>query len=167
MRKELKMGCWFKTCGLSNLHIKDNEDVCMFVLEQTAFHDRCYTTSFWKPVLLPIDAVYDDYGGAKDVDSFFDHVLKSINKQNIKIEKNPYDSSDTLNNNGIIDATSFFEAIKDGRLISSSTTAYGLKDTQIDFVMMKKSIVDHILKNYQNEIYRGLAKETADGKIRI
>ena len=34
------MGCWNKTCGISNLFIEAGEKVYVFALEQNLHHDR-------------------------------------------------------------------------------------------------------------------------------
>ena len=61
------MGCWNKTCGLSNLYINDNESVYTFVLVQNDDVSRCYNTSFYTPVLVPFECTYNDYGSGENV----------------------------------------------------------------------------------------------------
>lgn len=61
------MGCWNKTCGLSNLHITSGQKVTVFLLEKNLVAtDRTYTTSFYHPALTPFYSEYNDYGGGEN-----------------------------------------------------------------------------------------------------
>lgn len=62
------MGCWYKTCGLSNLHIPAGTPVYVFVLERrgNGISDACYSTSMFAPLLLPFESEYNDYGGGEN-----------------------------------------------------------------------------------------------------
>ena len=53
------MGCWNKTCGLTNLHIKAGERAYVFVLEKDEDDSHCYTTHMYKPLLLPFETTYN------------------------------------------------------------------------------------------------------------
>ena len=62
------MGCWNKTCGLSNLYIKAGQEAYVFPLvKRSQDGERCYSHAFWKPMLLPFVTEYNDYGGGKYV----------------------------------------------------------------------------------------------------
>lgn len=61
------MGCWNKTCGLSNLHITCGTPVYTFVLEHNSKPDLYYAHSgLYKPCLVSFNAIYDDYGGGEE-----------------------------------------------------------------------------------------------------
>jgi len=71
------MGCWNKTCTLSNLPILADEPVYVVMLNPSDERSRCYTTAFYRPALLPFLSYYDDYGGGYDSKGpVFDTVLE-------------------------------------------------------------------------------------------
>lgn len=135
------MGCWNKTCGLSNLHINSGESVYVFVLEKNKYEDeRCYSTAFFKPLLLPFESVYDDYGGGKDSSGIgLPYIMNSIKDNLIELElgKNEYHDIEVKKEDWSVDL--FFEAVHEHRL--------RIKDTYLDFVMVRKDVVDYILEN--------------------
>lgn len=147
------MGCWNKTCGLSNLHIYSGMPVYVFVLEEnTTNTDRCYTTSYWKPVALPFESFYNDYGGGEQSSSNLDIILSGIKQVMREIDDNGHSFySEDLNEE------KFFEAVHGSNL---QTTDCHI----IDFVMFRKDIVDHILENRVCEYYVGNGKGTSGWK---
>ena len=62
------MGCWNKTCGLTNLHITAGQKAYVFVLEKRDDDNdsHCYSTHLYRPLLLPFETTYNDYGGGED-----------------------------------------------------------------------------------------------------
>lgn len=81
------MGCWNKTCGLSNLHIFGSDPVYVFVLESERDDSNCYTTSLFKPLLLPFESEYNDYGGGEDSGvPAFDLIMTSLKDQLVELE---------------------------------------------------------------------------------
>ena len=149
------MGCWNKTCGLSNLHITAGDDVYVFVLEEnTDKTDRCYSTAFWAPLLLPFTSKYNDYGGGEESGgSGFRLIMDGIADELVEMELGENEYHDIPVKKEGFGEEQFFEAVHEGRLFSK---AYGDEDGRvIDFVMMRKDIVDHILKNRVIERYVG------------
>ena len=158
------MGCWNKTCGLSNLHITAGDEVYVFVLEEnTDKTDRCYSTAFWKPVLLPFYSKYNDYGGGEEsygvgcqlvLDSVADALVEMEIGENkchdIAVKKEGFGEEEFFN------ATHESRLFKKTRMYSTNTTI----DATIDFVMMRKDIVDYILENRTIEQYVGDGKGT-------
>ena len=61
------MGSWNETCGLSNLPIRCGDDDAVFVIMGKAVGDGVYSTSFYKPISLPIFGEYADYGGIDNI----------------------------------------------------------------------------------------------------
>jgi hypothetical protein len=73
------MGCWNKTCGLSNLPILHGERTYVFVMEQVnSVGDHCYSTHLYRPVLLPFESTYNDYGGGEDEHFRADEILCEV-----------------------------------------------------------------------------------------
>jgi hypothetical protein len=154
------MGCWNKTCGLSNLHIKHGDEVYVFVLEEnTNKTDRCYSTSFWRPVLLPFMSKYNDYGGGEDSSgSGFRLIMDGIAEDLVEMEQGDNQYHDLPVKKEGFGEEQFFEAVHEYRLFK--TDYYG-RNAVIDFVMMRKDIVDHILENRVIEQYVGEGKGTS------
>lgn len=143
------MGCWNKTCGLSNLHINSGDPVYVFVLEKNKAEDeRCHTSAFFKPLLLPFQSIYDDYGGGEDSSGVaLPHIMNAIKDNLIELElgKNEYHDIEVKKDEFDIDL--FFEAAHEHRLL--------IKDNYLDFVMFRKDIVDYILDNRVIQDYVG------------
>jgi hypothetical protein len=135
------MGCWNKTCGLSNLYITDNEPVYTFVLLQNDSEGRCYNTSFYTPVIVPFECKYDDYGGGTDAHGFvLAPLMEAIDKLRVK---EPDDE--------VLTVDAFFELVHDGL---THKNFWG-NERLVDFVMMRKDLVDHILDTWVREEYVG------------
>jgi hypothetical protein len=154
------MGCWNKTCGLSNLHITHGDEVYVFVIEEnTDKTDRCYTTSFWRPLLLPFTSKYNDYGGGEESSGAgFQLIMDSVAKQLVEMDlgKNRY--HDIAVKKEGFGEEQFFDAVHEHRLFK--TDYYGVTAV-IDFVMMRKDVVDYILENRVIEKYVGEGKGTS------
>lgn len=147
------MGCWNKTCGLSNLHITAGTDVYVFVLEKNDHHDRCYSTAFYQPLLLPFYSKYDDYGGGEDSSGVgLPFIMEGLKQKLVEMDvgENQYHDI-AVKRDGFNDAT-FFEAVHEDRL---RVKGYGNEQTEVDFVMFRKDIVDSILDTWIREKYVG------------
>ena len=148
------MGCWNKTCGISHLHIYAGDPVMVVPIEKNMDPtDRCYTTSFWRPVVVPFYAEYDDYGGGDNVtgfgaDLFIEHLKKEM--VDVDVGENKYHDIEVKAANMNIDL--FFKAVHKNRLFVRSH--YRNKELPpVDFVMIRKDIIDEIVKNYVIESY--------------
>lgn len=148
------MGCWNKTCGLSNLHIKHGDEVYVFVLEEnTDKTERCYSTAFWRPVLLPFVSKYNDYGGGEESSGAgFQLIMDSVANQLTEMGEGKNKYHDIPVKKEGFGEEQFFEAVHEHRLF---TTNYRGGQSVIDFVMMRKDVVDHILENRVIEKYVG------------
>jgi hypothetical protein len=153
------MGCWNKTCGLSNLHIISGDEVYVFVIEEnTDKTDRCYSTAFWKPLLLPFTSKYNDYGGGEESSGAgFQLIMDSVAKQLTEIDQGKNQFHDIAVKKAGFGEEQFFESVHEGRLFKKDYN--GIKTT-IDFVMMRKDVVDYILENRVIEQYVGEGKGT-------
>lgn len=57
------MGCWNETCMLTNLPILiGNPTVILFLQQNYTPHAGCHPDGYFRPVSLPIEGLYDDYG---------------------------------------------------------------------------------------------------------
>lgn len=146
------MGCWNKTCGLSNLHITAGQRTYTFVIEQAEQHDRCYSTALWRPVLVPFTCDYDDYGAGEDWDEFFEPLIRAVAEELVEVPAGENRYHDRAVKRDGFDAEAFFEAVRTGRL---ATQGYSGATNAVDFVMMRADIVDHIVDNWVQEVYVG------------
>lgn len=153
------MGCWNKTCGISNLHIIAGDPVYVFVIEQNPHHDRCYSTAFWRPVMLPFTSVYDDYGGGENSDQNLDIILAALKERVVEMDVGENQYHDIAVSADNLDHELFFNAVHKGRLKVGNRWA-GSGESQVDFVMMRKDIVDNICNNWLREMYVGNGKGT-------
>lgn len=153
------MGCWNKTCGLSNLHITAGTPVYVFVLEKNKDYDHCYSTSLFTPLLLPFESVYDDYGGGEDSSGIaLDLIMGSIKRDLLELEVGENEYHDIAVKKEGFDADKFFEAVHEDRL--SIKGRFSAEPTQLYFTMMRKDIVDSILENREIQDYVGDGKGT-------
>ena len=155
------MGCWFKTCGLTNLPVYPGEEVYTVILEQSLDHNRCYATSFWKPVLLPFLAKYNDYGAGEECDQeMLGILLDKIKDGLVEIEQgeNPY--HDIPVSRDSFGEELFFEAVHEHRLQVKDVFK---NKVDVDFVMLKKTAVDKLLDTWKIERYVGLDPDTKQG----
>lgn len=148
------MGSWNKTCGLTHMSILEGEEVIVYPLVQAPnYRDRCYNTAFWKPFLLGAECVYADYGEGgehkdQNIELFLDTIRHDIAEK--PQGENPYHDTAV----SIADATTpewFYDIIHKGRL-----SIQGQSD--VDFVMIKKSAVLHFAENFVFEEYVGDGK---------
>jgi hypothetical protein len=152
------MGCWNKTCGLSNLPIHAGEKAYVFVLEPELHQDsHCYATHLYRPCLLPFETEYNDYGGGvNSTGAGLNVVMESIKRElhEMEIGANQYhDIAVTKDNFG---EELFFDAVHEGRLYKHNRYANDEDDhTKLEFVMFRKDIVDNILENHYMEKYVG------------
>lgn len=66
------MGCWNGTCGISNLPIKQGEEIVLFIVKEKNLFTcngggYCYPTDLFEPISLPIIGEYNDYGSIENI----------------------------------------------------------------------------------------------------
>lgn len=152
------MGSWNATCGISNLHIKDDDEVMVFVLEQQRnIGSLCYSTAFYKPLLLPFYAKYDDYGNGKDCSgSALSVIMECIKLDLVEMEVGKNQYHDIAVKKEEFNEELFFEAIHEQRLFIKGHRG----NIPLSMVMMRKDIADHILYNWIQRDYVGNEKGT-------
>lgn len=152
------MGCWNKTCGLSNLFINSGTPVYVFVLERNQKIDSlCYSTPFYSPLLLPFNSEYDDYGGGESNSGpALPVIMNAIKDQLVEFDLGENEYHDIAVKRADFDDELFFKAIHEDRLKVKRHPA-GVP-TDLNFVMFRKDIVDNILDNWIREEYVGDGK---------
>jgi hypothetical protein len=148
------MGSWYKTCGLSQLPIIDYAEVVVVPLKQnTDRSDRCYSTAFWMPNMLPFYAKYADYGrGDNETGAALPYIIDGIRNVLTEVEIGDNKSHDIAVKRADFDVELFYEAVHEGRLYKADWQG---KPQMIDYVMLRKDIVDDILANFKREMYMG------------
>ena len=153
------MGCWNKTCGLTNLPIMSGEQTYVFVLERVKdITDHCYSTHLYRPLLLPFVSTYDDYGGGEDsMGAAFSVVMNGIKAVLVEMPMGENEYHDIAVTREEWGETLFFESVHEQRL----RVKHGHHgETEVTFVMMRKDVVDDLLDTYKFEDYVGEDKGT-------
>lgn len=154
------MGCWNKTCGLSRLHINAGEEVYVFVIEEGNRNDtsRCYTTALYAPLLMPFEAKYDDYGGGEDAKGVaLPFILEGLREELVEMPQGENEYHDIPVTRDKFEVENFFEAVHEGRLFVKD---YHGENSRVEFVMIRKDVVQNILNTWVQEHYVGDGKGT-------
>lgn len=152
------MGCWNKTCGVSNLHIHAGDPVYVFILQQnTVGKDHCYSNHLYTPVMVPFHSYYDDYGSGENSSGIgLEMIIKNLKEQLIEKEVGENQYHDIAVKREEFDVDMLFESMREGRLeIPNRYAGYvgNPKTIFVDFVMMRKDVVDNILEHYEVDNY--------------
>lgn len=147
------MGCYNKTCGLSNLPIYSGDEVYVFILEENSNKtDRCYTTAFWLPSLLPFYSKYNDYGdGEESSGAGLPILMNHLKHVIVEVSSDANDKSAEVKRESF-DVDKFFESVHEGRL---AVNHWANESSQIDYVMFRKDVVDYILEHNVVQEYVG------------
>lgn len=119
--------------------------------------DRCYTTAFWNPLLLPFNSVYNDYGGGENSSGpAFPIIMSEVAKLLIErgVGENKY--HDIAVKRDGFGEEEFFDSVHEHRL--QFIDDYSQAPQLVDFVMFRKDVVDDILKHWTQEEYVGEGK---------
>jgi hypothetical protein len=112
----------------------------------------------FKPLLLPFETTYNDYGGGEDsTGPAFPIIMQAIkdNLHEIDVGENKY--HDIAVKKDAFNEELFFEAVHEGRLFREGNYSDPVK---LEYVMFRKDIVDDILENRVIEKYVGNNKGT-------
>lgn len=140
------MGCWNKTCGISNLHIHAGQPVYVFVLEENVNKDDfCYSNCLYLPCLVPFTSVYDDYGGGEQSSGIgLSYLLDSLRNNLVEFEVGANSYHDIAVKRDDFDIDKFFESCHENRLQVSSYRG----SRPVQFTMMRKDVVDNVLNRF-------------------
>jgi hypothetical protein len=153
------MGCWNKTCGLTNLPIMASEKTYVFLLERVnKVYDHCYATHLYRPLLLPFVSTYDDYGGGEQSQGVaFTTILAGMREHLVEMPQGDNEYHDVAVTRNAWCEELFFRAVHEHRLKINHPDD-GVTD--VEFVMMRKDVVDDLLDSYEFEEYVGEGKGT-------
>lgn len=154
------MGCWNKTCGISNLPIYAGDPVYVFLLEGDKHNNHCYNNHLYSPVLVPFYSYYDDYGAGENSHGIgLRVIIDALKKQLIEREVGENEYHDIAVKREEMNETLLFESMREGRLAIPNVLRFlpnipnKPQETNIDFLMMRKDVVDEILNTYRREDY--------------
>jgi hypothetical protein len=149
------MGCWNQTCGLSQLHIRANQDVVVFALvKNNGVDSLCYTTPFYAPVMMPFYAKYNDYGGAEDCTGLgVNLVMNAIKEDLVELPMGANQYHDIPVKREGFDTDVFFEAVHESRLFIKGR--FDRQRQHVGFMMIHKDVFDHVIENRVVERYVG------------
>lgn len=151
------MGCWNKTCAVSNLHIGGSDEVAIFLLAKRpveADTDYCYISSYYDALALPFYGKYDDYGGAEDCSGpGLSHIIDYLKKEVVELEVGENQYHDLAVKREEMNVEKLFELENKGRLyikdwMSQRGKFPGLEGRPLAIAMVHKKIFDHIIGNY-------------------
>ncbi|SOK58377.1 hypothetical protein [Yersinia phage fHe-Yen9-04] len=80
------MGSFNTTCSISRLPIGIGDEVKLFFIVKNPYNDsiNCYTNNSWNIFGLPLDAVYDDYGRYKLIETEQNISIWEVYKRNFE-----------------------------------------------------------------------------------
>lgn len=141
------MGCWNKTCGLSNLPIHAGEPVMVFTLvRRNEISDFCYSTALYSPVLVPFYSEYNDYGAGENSSGIgLSLILDGLKEKLVELEQGENQYHDIAVKRDGFDEELYWNAIHEQRL---KLLDYNNRTRDVQAVMFHKRVVDHILENY-------------------
>ena len=150
------MGSWNHTCVITKLPIQAGEEVVVFILKQNGHElTKCYSTSYYSPMLYHFYGEYDDYGGVKNCHGF--GLLPAIEEvRNAMVEmplgENKY--HDHAVSKADFNITKFFELDHDHRLFTKNNhfkpdriSSHPLY-LQITHIVIRKQVFESLLAGY-------------------
>lgn len=147
------MGCWNKTCGLSNLPIFAGDIVYVVAMQQETYHNRCGTAALWKPLPMVFECQYNDYGGGENSEERIEYVLAAIRENIVDMPLGKNEYHDIAVSADILDEKLFFDAVSESRLFVNDQFRSG--KSMIDYVMIRKDVVMSIMENWKFDHYNG------------
>lgn len=146
------MGSWCATCGISRMPIKEDQEVKLLLIAKSGLHNSssCYIDEWWKPIGLPIDVKYADYGNfelIKSEDEVANSLLNFLKKNVKPLEQgeNKYHDLEVVPSE--LDWSKVNELIHETRLMLNETSYYNYNKYLVWFPIHKK-VYDSLIKPY-------------------
>jgi hypothetical protein len=152
------MGCWNGTCGLSGLPITYGDEMYVFPIVDNGGDEYCYTTSFYRPVVMPFQAEYDDYGGGEKCSGVgLELNINNVSKKLIEMDVGENASHDIAVKREGFDVDTFFETCHENRLKFKNPMA-GWEPSKptvaVNFTMVRKDVVDRLWNEWTFDMYK-------------
>lgn len=144
------MGCWNQTCGISNLHILEGQEVVVFAMVEnnTSDNNLCYATGYYSPIMMPFYSKYGGYGGGEDSSGVgLSLVMQMIKDHLVELPVGENESHDIAVSRDEFGEELFWEAIHEQRLIVGYP--YPTDRRHVGMMMVRKDVLDYIAENFQ------------------
>lgn len=145
------MGCWNGTCTLTGLPILHGDEVYVFPLVDNIGDSPCYTTSHYKPISLPFEGVYDDYGGAEKCHGpFLDKTIEDLRNILVEQEQGENEFHDIEVKRDQFDINYFFHATHKRRLFVKTYDG----EKSVHHALVRKDAATMIWENNKTRVYK-------------
>lgn len=157
------MGCWNGTCAITNLPVHDNDEVYVFILQQSIKESNyCHPDKFWKLLPFFFEGQYNDYGAADGCHGpLLEHIITSIQKHLHEMEEGENTSHDIPVKKEGFNIETFFEADHEERLFIDDVV--WRQPAALKHIIILKPVLDRLLREYSVEYY---SSEIGDYKQR-
>lgn len=152
------MGCWNKTCAISNLHINYEDPVYVFIIQQQSLGStHCDSTHLYQPILVPFYAEYDYYGEGTNISGVAAPIIFECLKHQLiekEVGENQYSDPEVKRDNLTMD--NLFGLMRNRRICIKNSYYErfgGPEELVVEFVMMRKDIVDKILNEFKFDYF--------------
>lgn len=145
------MGCFNKTCALTNLPILNGEKVLVVTIIESSYPSSCHTTGIWSPFEVPWVGYYDDYGGTENEDGTEATFLQYLSIQGTlddigdKIDVNKFTRPKTDS-----DGLTYFYDLASSFILRATKPATGA--SIVTYVMVKHDLAEELCSNI--EVFR-------------
>jgi hypothetical protein len=151
------MGCWNKTCMVSNLHITAGQEVVVFLLKEenrNNNYDYCYINSYFVPCLLPFYGKYNDYGSVENCHGEgLNLLIEKVRENLVELEQGENEYHDIPAKKETFDIDQLFELDHEQRLfVSDKYDKHG--KYMLTHVQIHKDIFDYIIENFKFKDYK-------------
>lgn len=156
------MGCWNKTCGVTNFPIRSGQPAVWFVLIEHLKYSKkskldtqpCYANAYWDLLPLPIFGEYNDYGGLEEAsgqskkfktlqDVFGDKIVRIITNDPKDPDYNQYHCA-IGHDTPFTDSESLDESVHSGAFGIANPYSKDLPAANIATFMVHKSVYDSL-----------------------
>jgi hypothetical protein len=142
------MGCWNKTCFVSNIAIRWGEPVAVFFMARSTDNSNtsfCYADYYFEPCYMPVFGNYNDYGAAEDFTGPGEAVVVEKMK-NILCEQSASEYRKAVTSEDL-DMEKMFRAEHEGRLKVR-------REQPVLATMIHREVFDYILDNWTIDFWR-------------
>lgn len=158
------MGSWNNTCGLTNLPIHAGEAVYVFPINEkdlSKYRSHCYSHAFYKPMIIPFTAEYNDYGAGENCTGIsFDLFIEEMRRELVELEVGENEYHDIAVKREGFGEEQFFEAVHEDRLF---VKGWGTTDRPVYFTMVRKDVADRMWNEWSFDMWKGSKGEVPAG----
>lgn len=158
------MGSWNNTCALTNLPIHSGEAVYVFPVKEkdlSKYRSHCYSTALYKPMLIPFEAKYNDYGAGEECTGIaLDLFVEEMRRELVELEVGENQYHDIAVKKDEFDIDKFFEAVHEDRLFVGG---WAESNRPVYFAMVRKDVADRMWNEWTFDKWKGSKGEVPAG----